>query len=183
MVQIKNSASNLSGALKQAAAALDTWRRMRMNDRDFSSSGANPDEPMSVVVIGTGGDLASTQKALKKQAGPWPAYVLLVEQGLLLGPDSPLREVLQYENDEATADFINFQNNVPLIQLRGNGSADGSGRLLMWLYFAILARTQRESSTKAFNALTRSVSHHFPVGFVNGTVVKRDPNPQPQIKP
>ncbi len=183
MVQIKNSASDLAAALKQSAAALEAWNRMRTNDLDFSSTGSSFDEPMSVIVIGNGGDLGAIQRALKKQAGPWPAYILLLEKGVLLGPDMPLRDAFEYENGEATADFFNKRNNVSLAQLRGNNSPEGSGRLLMWLYFAVLARTQCDRPSSAFSALTRSVAHHFPVVFIDGTTVTRISNPRPSSAP
>lgn len=158
--QIKNSFSGLKNALEQASVAISAWRSMRAAE-EFSSAEVVPQEPLAVVVIGLGGTEAELRAILEAGPKPRPAYVLLVESGLLYGPDSNLRHFTDL--DEAV--FRNQRNGVPLCLMESKGQPkNDAGRLLMWLFFALLAHASARR-TSAFDSLLKTAEREFPVTF------------------
>lgn len=131
MGQLKNSIGTLADALEQSSYALKLWKDMA--DRYASTSRL---EPVAVVVIARGGSDAQVKKVLEKFKGRLPAYILLVEKGLLYGRKPKTTLVLENENM-----FLGEQGNGgPLVLLESSTSPKSdSGRMLMWLFFAILS--------------------------------------------
>lgn len=162
MLQLKNSAGCLSDALGQSAKAITAWRTMKINNTDFASSNGLLVEPLSIVVIGRGGDESSTRKVLQNFQGPLPAYLLLLEQGLFYGKESVLARVAE----DQSAYFSGQQNGGPLALLELDGNQEHpEARMLMWLFFAVLHQLQSKTSTSAFEALIKRVQHDYPLRF------------------
>ena len=158
IVQVKNSFRDLDKALAQSADAISYWRAMKQADSDFSSTDAVAAEPISIVVIGLDGSEGEARKILKKAPIPLPAYVFLIEKGLLYGKDSSLRHV----TDCKAAEFSQQGNGGPLSLFEmPPGSSSTSGRLLMWIFFAVLRHVKPKSLSHAFGVFVRKMENEL----------------------
>lgn len=140
MGQLKNSFGTLKDALEQTSSALTTWKEMA--DRHPSSTRTRP---LAIVVIGKGGTDKQAKKIISNFKGILPAYILLVEKGLLYGRDRAT--TLVFDND---AVFYEDQGNGgPLVLLEAaSPPKNDAGRMLMWLFFAVLSHvTKPEENT------------------------------------
>jgi hypothetical protein len=170
MAQVKNSAGNLKGALKQIASALSSWRAMRKGDSAIAPPSGELAEPLAVVIIGRGGSKSKVRKVLKASKQPLPAYVLLLEKGLLYGKDSTLRFV----TDLKSVSFAAQGNDGPLTLLEVDGNAKAkAGKLLMWVFFALFFHLKSARAGLTFEALLKKVEMDFRVRYAKQTTSKK----------
>jgi hypothetical protein len=154
MVQVKNGASCLHDAMRQIGDSIHSWREMRRRDGEFAPVSDDQSEPLALVIIGREGSESEVRKILAEAPGPQPAYVLLLEQGLLYGKDTVFRQVTDLED----ANFSSQGNGGPLALLEANSdTGDIGGRLLMWVFFAVLYFLKPAGSGRAFQALIKRV--------------------------
>lgn len=157
MGQLKNSAANLVDALKQTAAALSMWRNMA--NRHPSSSRK---EPLAFVVIGTGGTDKQVRNALASFGEHFPAYIFLVEQGLLYGPKTTA--TLVFEDDAAY--YWNQSNGGPLALLESAvPPSNDQGRMFMWLFFAVLWHVVEPEDNTTLKRIVERAQDLYPVKY------------------
>nr|WP_295078335.1 DUF6602 domain-containing protein [uncultured Roseateles sp.] len=161
MGQVKNSFSDLPTALKQSAKAISAWRGMEESgDHQWADDVSY--EPLAIIVIGKGGTEAEARKFIEAAPEPWPAYILLVEAGILYAPEDSIRFFAARNGL-----FYSGQgNDRPLVLVESpTQPKNDAGRLLMRLFFAILAHAGKD--TNAFKALVAKVEHDFPLGYAD----------------
>ncbi|WP_325090324.1 DUF6602 domain-containing protein [Burkholderia contaminans] len=160
MGQLKNSSRNLKEALDQTASALAIWKRMA--DRHPSTSRK---EPLALVVIGKGGTDRQVRKTLASFQGRFPAYILLVEKGLLYGPR---KNSLVFDDDAAF--YTNQGNGGPLVLLEAaTPPKNDSGRMLMWLFFAVLSHVVELQDNTTLKRIVERAQNLNPVNYSSTT--------------
>lgn len=140
MGQLKTSFSQFKNALEQNAQTLLAWRSMT----GLYTVEQGRREPLSIVVIAKGGTDKQARSAMAKlsKEKPLPAYVLLVEEGLLYAPDKTSRFIRGEE-----ASYTSQGNDGPLSLLKVAGSTGKDpGPMLMWLFFGLLRYVVPEHS-------------------------------------
>ncbi|TLY49665.1 MAG: hypothetical protein E6K53_12950 [Gammaproteobacteria bacterium] len=169
VLQLKNGASCLGEALEQSAASMTAWREQQRADSEFVPSGARTKEPLSLVLIGREGSDSQVRKALSEIQGPLPAYVLLLEQGLLYGKDPRLKGIFD-EFPDVT--FSTQGNDGPLNRMETKGAVSASGRMLLWFFFAIITHLKSSlPDDRAFKALKSKIERDCPLRYADEDLI------------
>ncbi len=164
MGQMKNSSGKLEEALDQTSSALAVWKDMAARHPSPSRK-----EPLAIVVIGRGGTDLQVRRLLAKFQGRFPAYILLLEKGLLYGPK---KTVAIFDDDAAF--YANQGNGGPLALLEAASSPkNDSGRMLMWLFFAVLSHVVELNDNTTLKRIVERAQDLNPVNYSSSGVVIR----------
>jgi len=157
MGQLKNSFNKLPDALEQTSSALALWKAMA--SRHPSSTRR---EPLALIVIGKGGTDKQVRNALSKFEGRFPAYILLVEKGLLYGPKTTYSMMF----DDDAAFYANQGNGGPLALLEAaTAPTNDKGRMLMWLFFAVLSHVVEPQDNTTLKRIVQRAQELNPVNY------------------
>jgi hypothetical protein len=159
--QLKNSSTGLADALNQASSALSKWEEMA----ERHPSGTRK-QPLVLIVIGTGGTDAQVRKALANFTGQFPAYILLLDKGLLYGPRKT--HTVVFDSDEAF--YSNQGNGGPLMLLEASTPPlNDKGRMLMWLFFAVLYHVVGPKDNTTLARIVERAQRLNPVNYSTST--------------
>ncbi|RDS80976.1 DUF6602 domain-containing protein [Dyella psychrodurans] len=162
--QVKNSADDLPGAIKQIQKCKVAWLEMRakLHSAGVSSGQPHQEDPLSFIVCG---ECADTQferlsSTLAAAGSPFADYILLLDRGLIIAGDLDY-----FEFDNPTIDFLQYRN-VNRYQLcRPDGPDDAKAGLgLLWLYFALVAKLNLDGGNNLrYQTFCRQIATLYPL--------------------
>ncbi|MES2948171.1 MAG: DUF6602 domain-containing protein [Pseudomonadota bacterium] len=168
MGHAKTGANYLHAALKESALGIKAWQDFAA--AQSAATGNYPLEPLSIVIVGRGGSKEKTRRTLARADRPRPAFVFLVEEGVLFAA-KPTTLHERFDAEEAL--FHGIQNDLPLARVTAGGSSEESrARLLMWLFFAILHHSANRLVTNPFDSILKTMQRKFPVKFADEPAIE-----------
>ncbi|MGO8973733.1 MAG: DUF6602 domain-containing protein [Steroidobacteraceae bacterium] len=179
--EVKNTTYNVAASLKQMSnilTSIASIASMRRAVRQYSNSGNELDEPLSIVLFGDSAecDLAAFAAwYASDEKRKLPTYTLLLDRGVIIASKSPL---FTFDGDE-----LGFAESkgpgelglcVPVIQ-----DEMVRGRALLWIYLAIADHLSGIGGRHGnFQVFTRSAERAYPVKWT-GTLSSASSNVWP----
>jgi hypothetical protein len=168
--EIKNAVKGLSGHLAQVDAIGSALTTMRSRAERYGVSGqSRTKRPLSVLVVG---DSASarlpTFKKLYTDGLHDPQLTVLLDRGLVIARrGNDLSDFIVFENEgPGVLRFSLTGENGPWAIWKPRSEEFRRGQVLLWLYFAMIARLNSAESSKGFvSEFTDQIERDFPLEF------------------
>jgi hypothetical protein len=161
--EVKNTTYNVAASLKQMSNILTSIASMRRTVRQYSNSGGELDEPLSIVLFADSAECDLTAFAAlyaSDKKKKLPTYTLLLDRGAIIASKSPLiaydDEALGFSESKGPGELGLC---VPVIQ-----DEMVRGRALLWIYLTIADHLSGIGGRHGnFQVFTRSAERAYPV--------------------
>lgn len=164
-LEVKNSTSDVSGSLSQAAAVQAAIDEMRVDLSKRAAKaripmGASLARPFSILFFGESADsrLQDFRDWYSRPTGPMPAYTVLLDRGIIIA-----RQPLHFKPDAGPVSFYDQREpGIPFLCVPEIADDSVQGRVLLWLYFSMVAHTNlSEGNVGAISAFTLDAEQSY----------------------
>jgi hypothetical protein len=137
--QVKNSAKDLWGAIKQVQRSIKDWHEMQreMAQSGVTAGGPTQERPLTFVVCGvtSESDRKRLGRILKTNGPPYVDYILLLDRGEVVAGNLDF-----FVEDDQVIGFMQYRNVNAFHACTPQGADDHVGLALLWFYFALVAK-------------------------------------------
>jgi hypothetical protein len=162
--QVKNSARELEGGIKQAQSCLTSWHEMRRTLASTGMTSGQPyqDQPLTFVICGkcTDAQLKKIPDILNKRGRPYVDYIVLLDRGLIVAGSL---DVVVF--DDPVIDFLEYRNVSSLHLCKPDGDkGNEQGLALMWFFFALVSKLNLDQGNQLrYHGFCRQISLRYPL--------------------
>jgi hypothetical protein len=160
--EVKNTTYNIEASLDQMSDLLMSIAPMRRSVRQYSNTGTDLDEPLSLVLFAESADcdLKGFARWYASENKKHPSYTILLDRGVIIAGRSAL---VAYDGEEIG--FSEFQTSGPPgLCIPSAQDEMVRGRVLLWMYLAMANHLSRAGGRHGhFQVFTRSAERMYPV--------------------
>jgi hypothetical protein len=162
--QVKNSSSDLPGAIEQVQSSINAWLGMKQEmARAFGiQHGPAQFEPLTFIVCGEGkdADMNKLGKTLAGKGAPYVDYILFLDRAEIVAGNCNLLAM-----DDPFINFLEYRSKTALHLCRPDaGASEPIGVALLWLYFALVSKLGLDKGNNLrYHSFCRQIEHLHPL--------------------
>lgn len=162
--QVKNSSSDLPGAIKQVQNSINAWRGMwqEMVRTAGTHNGPAQFEPLTFIVCGESkdADMKKLGKTLEAKGSPYVDYILFLDRAEIVAGNCNFLAM-----DDPFISFLEYRSKNTLHLCKPDAATnDPIGVALLWLYFALVSKLGLDKGNNLrYHSFCRQIEHLHPL--------------------
>lgn len=164
MGQVKNSSSDLPGAIEQVHRSINTWRRMQQEMTRTFGTQHDPAQfdPLTFIVCGESkdADMNKLGNTLVKMGAPYVDYILFLDRAEIVAGNCDFLEM-----DHPRINFFEYRSKTALHLCKPDAAAgEPCGVALLWFYFALITKLNLDKGNNLrYHSFCRQIEHLYPL--------------------